>query len=164
MHYYKSQIPYNPHKNYIRPRDTNMPSQNQLLYTWEFLEQFTLTNPPRITLYRDIVTDNKYNKLRKRLKENNISTTYYLKTKLFGRHHKFKEYRFIKNEFAYNVVNNIQHYNLWLNPNLDLEQDNNKIKKLLDKILANKQYIVFKNLPQNMSVPGIIHYHIFFKI
>ena len=147
----------------MEPKYANMSSDNQLPYTWKFLYQFSLINPPNITLYRDIETDKNYKKLRKQLKENRISTTDYLKDKLFGGHHKFKEYRFIKNEFGYNVTSNIQHYNLWLNPMVELELDNNKIKKFLDKILVNKQYIVFKNLPQNMSVPGIIHYHILFK-
>ena len=133
-------------------------------YTWEFLKRFSLTNPPQITLYRDVKTDNNYGILRTQLKENRISTTDYLKKKIFGGHYKFKEYRFIKNEFGYNVEHNILHYNLWINPVVDLELDNNKIKLFLDKILVNKLYIVFKNLPQNMSVPGIIHYHIFFKI
>jgi hypothetical protein len=143
-----------------------MTEQKQSLhppYTWKFLDQFSLINPPNITLYRDIETDKNYEKLRKQLKENRIGTTDFLKAKLFGGQHKFKEYRFIKNEFGYNVTSNIQHYNLWLNPMVELELDNNKIKKFLDKILVTKQYIVFKNLPQNMSVPGIIHYHIFFK-
>ena len=133
-------------------------------YTWQFLKQFTITKPPKITLYRDVETDRNYDKLRSTLKNKGISTTDYLKDKLFGRHNKFKEYRFIKNDFRYNVSSNIQHYNLWLNPMVDLHMDNNKIKIFLDKILVNKHYIVFKNLPQNMSVPGIIHYHIFIKI
>ena len=143
--------------------DEKMSEKQQPHYTWQFLNKFSLINSPDITLYRDIETNNNYEKLRKQLKEKGISTTYYLKDKLFGGPHKFKEYRFIKNDFGYNVTRNIKHYNLWLNPVVDLELDNNKIKRFLDKILVNKKYIVFKNLPQNMSVPGIIHYHIFFK-
>ena len=146
-------------------RTTMMSYQKQTQrhpYTWLFLKQFSLTNPPKITLYRDVETDKNYDKLRKQLKENRISTTDYLKAKLFGGQHKFKEYRFIKNDFGYNITSNIQHYNLWLNPTVDLELDNKKIKQFLDKIIVNGKYVVFKNLPQNMSVPGIIHYHIFF--
>lgn len=140
-----------------------MGGDKQQHYSWLFLKQFSLTNPPKVTIYRDVETDRNYDKLRVTLKSNGVSTTDYLKDKLFGGVHKFKEYRFIKNDFGYNVTNNIQHYNLWLNPMVDLHLDNNKIKRILDKIIIG-DYIVFNNLPNNMSVPGIIHYHIFFRI
>ena len=161
----KDTITTRNHKN--RKNQKNQKGHSNVMpslqpYTWGFLQKFTLKTPPKTTLYRDVETDRNYNKLRGQLKSNGISVTNYLKTKLFGGVHKFKEYRFIKNDFGYNVVPNIHHYNLWINPNVDLMLDNRKIKRILDKIIRG-DYIVFKNLPTNMSVSGIIHYHIFFS-
>ena len=131
--------------------------------TWNFLKQFHIMNPPSITLNRKSIVDRNYKLLKLYLKNNNININNFITNKFFGYKNKFKEYRFIKNEFPYYVENHINHHILWINPNIANIFDNTKIIDLVNKILNNKEYIIFKNQNNNLSVSQIIHYHIFFK-
>ena len=132
-------------------------------YSWEFMTQFSINNPPKITIYRDSKTETRYKYLKTNLKKKGISISDYLKTKLFSGYNKFKEYRFIENDFKYNTEDGVFHYNFWINPIIETNYDENKIKDIVAKIMKNKDFIIFKNLVCNMSVPGVIHYHIFYR-
>jgi len=132
-------------------------------YSWEFMSQFSINNPPKITIHRDSNTDTRYNETKSYLKKNKININDYLKTKLFSGNNKYKEYRFIENDFKYNIVNGVFHYNIWINPIIETNYDENKIKDIVAKIMKNKDFIIFKNLACNMSVPGVVHYHIFYR-
>jgi len=132
-------------------------------YSWEFMSQFSINNPPKITIHRDSNTDTRYNETKSYLKKNKININDYLKTKLFSGNNKYKEYRFIENDFKYNIVNGVFHYNIWINPIIETNYDENKIKDIVAKIMKNKDFIIFKNLVCNMSVPGVVHYHIFYR-
>tara|TARA_B110001450_G_C17502908_1_gene433134 strand:+ start:417 stop:824 length:408 start_codon:yes stop_codon:yes gene_type:complete len=132
-------------------------------YSWEFMTQFSINNPPKITIYRDSKTETRYKYLKTNLKKKGISISDYLKTKLFSGYNKFKEYRFIENDFKYNTEDGVFHYNFWINPIIETNYDENKIKDIVAKIMKNKDFIIFKNLVCNMSVPGVVHYHIFYR-
>ena len=136
---------------------------NNMVYNWKFLSQFSLQNPPKIQIFRNFDTNARYNEFILSLKNSSNSINNYLKQKIFGNDHSLKEYRFIENDYPYNVEKNIKHYNLWFNPNIKHHLSDEHITKLLNFILKGKKYIVFKNLKKNMSVPGILHYHIFFE-
>lgn len=151
-----------------KPKDSNMEKKNQKCpdlppYNWEFLNKFNIKNPPKIQLFRDFETNAKYLEFIFSLKQHNTSINDYLSEKLFGGIHHFKEYRFLENEYPYNIEKNIKHYNLWFNPDLIHDVSNERILLLLKFILKENKFIVFKNIKKNMSVPGILHYHIFFQ-
>jgi hypothetical protein len=149
-------------------KDTNSLKKHTFMgvlppYNWDFLNKFNIKNPPKIQLYRDFETNARYLDFAQSLIKDTISINNHLKEKIFGGIHCFKEYRFLENEYPYNIEKNINHYNLWFNPNIIHNTSNKRILVLLKFIQKNNSFIVFKNLPQNMSVPGILHYHVFFK-
>ena len=127
------------------------------------MSQFSINNPPKITIYRDSKTDTRYKFKKAELKKNGISICDYLKTKLFSGYNKYKEYRIIENEFKYNLANGIFHYNIWINPSVYKYYDETRIKQISKNIMKNRNFIIFKNLEHNMSVPSIVHYHIFYR-
>ena len=83
---------------------------NNMVYNWEFLSQFNLQNPPKIKIFRDFDTNARYNEFLLSLKNTDISINDFLKEKIFGNVHSMKEYRFIENDYPYNVGKNIKHY------------------------------------------------------
>ena len=132
-------------------------------YSWEFMSQFSINNPPKITIHRDSKTDTRYKYLKTNLKKKGISICDYLKNKLFSGYNKYKEYRLIENDFKYNIESGVFHYNLWINPCFETHYNDNRINHLVKKIMKNRDFIIFKNLACNMSVPGVVHYHIFYR-
>ena len=132
-------------------------------YNWNFLNKFNIKKPPKIQLYRDFETNARYLDFTQSLIKREISINEHLKEKFFGGLHYFKEYRFLENEYPYNIDKNIKHYNLWFNPKIIHNTTDKRIILLLKFILKNTPFIVFKNIPTNMSVQKIQHYHVFFK-
>ena len=128
-------------------------------HSWDFISQFSLKNPPTIQLGRKQSVQDSYSKKKKYLQFINKNIHDHLMESLFSDN---KEYRYLKNDYPYNLEDNIQHNVLWINPAYNEKYNEEYIIHLLNSF--DTEYIVFRNNPSNMSIPSIIHYHVFTKI
>lgn len=116
-------------------------------------------NPPLNGLYRSVEIQNKYSEI---LKKGIPDLEKYL----------FCDdeciYKITNNDFPYYVEQNISHKVLWLNPKFTVNDqmikkftDYSYIDEIINKEAQGKQYVYFRNLPNNSSIPTIIHYQVF---
>ena len=160
---------------------------------WDFIKSFHC-NAPEFTLPRTLQVINQYENHINNLKKNNKTVGQYLKSKFFK---KGESYQIEPNLFPYYLENNdkyfIEHYIIWFNEKLNINQIitkpissiNKIIKEFIDKTLINNQsgvnqsnvnqsnvnqsndsidYIYFENSLKNKSVPEIRHLHLFIKV
>ena len=82
------------------------------------------------------------------MKENNV---------LYDVESYFKDgnYVLMKNNFPYELDNNIEHYIIWLKNDADILNIN------IERLLNAKDYLVVKNPTNRMSIPVINHFHVF---
>lgn len=128
-------------------------------YNWDFIKQFH-KNSPSIQINRTKEIENKYNEHKLLLLKNKISIHDYILKKYFNEN---CEYKFVNNEFPYNVDSNIEHILLWFNPNIKFKIDTEYIDNLLNELLFDKNYIYFENKDSNKSIKSIKHIHVFIK-
>lgn len=128
-------------------------------YNWDFIKQFH-KNSPSIQINRTKEIENKYNEHKLLLLKNKISIHDYIFKKYFNEN---CEYKFVNNEFPYNVDSNIEHILLWFNPNIKFKIDTEYIDNLLNELLFDKNYIYFENKDSNKSIKSIKHIHVFIK-
>lgn len=104
------------------------------------------THVIRFALWRDINIQKKYNMDKSK---NNFS---FFKKKIEYSINT-NGYSLTKNNYPYNITNNIQHFIIWTN------FTPLKIKNILDNKFNN--YIFFKNLEKNKTIKDLEHYHVF---
>lgn len=81
-----------------------------------------------------------------------------------------EKYVFLKNDFPYNIDDNIKHYVLWCKEKSSINNIENiitiKIRELINKKIFSKQeyeFVFSYNVEKNKSIPEIMHYHVFIK-
>tara|TARA_Y100000114_G_C11686840_1_gene291509 strand:- start:499 stop:840 length:342 start_codon:yes stop_codon:yes gene_type:complete len=101
-------------------------------------------NPPTIRIPRQEHVQSLYDK--EKLSEEE------LKSKLFSNN---KVWVMTKNKFPYHFIDDTQHYLIWFKnkPNF----------KLVEFLLRDYEYVYFENSPENRSIKGISHVHVFIK-
>ena len=104
------------------------------------------THVIRFALWRDINIQKKYNMDKSK---NNFS---FFKKKIEYSINT-NGYSLTKNNYPYNITNNIQHFIIWTN------FTPLKIKNILDNKFNN--YIFFKNIEKNKTIKDLEHYHVF---
>lgn len=127
------------------------------MYNWEYLSQFNLDNPPQNFLVRNKETQTKYSDYLNSFK--NIDN--YLVNLLFKNN---EEFVLRLNDFPYDCENNIEHFVLWINPNLNIQTKDiiNYINVYINNIgKQNKDIIYFENLTKDKSIKSIRHFHLF---
>ena len=126
--------------------------------TWNDLLKFH-KNPPSGSIGRGKEVQEKYNM--------NHNSNNKLSKKLFpNSNDQIKLYKYMKNDYPYDVGKGIEHNLLWFNPRISpnwLYTRNKVVKEILDKENDKKEYIYFQNKPNNSSVKDIIHYQVFVK-
>ena len=129
--------------------------------SWTYISKYSLENSPDENFGRELKIETEYKKFKQELKLKNISLKENIMTNYFN---DGKKYILNLNKFPYNLVKEIQHNVLWINPNYNDEFNNNnsKIYTLLNELI-DKPFIVFKNNSTNMSIPDVIHYQVFIK-
>ena len=160
---------------------------------WDCIKSFHC-NAPEFALPRTLEVINQYENHINNLKKNNKTVGQYLKSKFFK---KGESYQIELNLFPYYLENNnsycIEHYIIWFNEKLNINQIITKpissidkiIKEFIYKTLINNQsnnnlsnsnqsssnqfndkidYIYFENSLKNKSVPEIRHLHLFIKV
>jgi len=75
------------------------------------------------------------------------------------------KYSFIPNTYPYNIADDVIHYVLWINP--DINTYDILLKMIISdhvKLLNHSiNFCFFKNSLSNKSIPEIEHYHVFIK-
>lgn len=80
------------------------------------------------------------------------------------RNFEFRDWILKKNMFPYDLEKNIQHYVLWIHPNITLSEE------LVEKILTiegmkmgYEEMVYFENEKRHQSVPTIPHIQVFYR-
>ena len=132
-----------------------------MIITWDFLMNHDYNIPLKDDTRSDDII-NKYNIWKKYIKDNNYDVSDYLHKKYLSD----CDYCIIKNEFSYNVTNNIYHYVLWINKDYKLKLTNKKILNIITSKMNEigcSGYICFENHSLVKSVDNILHYQVFFR-
>jgi hypothetical protein len=132
-------------------------------YSWKQLLKFSNKYPPKNAILRTTNTENKYKAHKDELNKLGISINEYISNKLlFTSNDKII---ITINDFPYDLNNDIKHLLCWINPNIKIGY--NDVKEYVCNKMKyydfNEYCIMFKNLPQNCSIDGIEHYHLFIK-
>ena len=139
-------------------------------FLWKDLINYHL-NPPKKKILRTSNIERKYIDFKIELNKNNISITDYIKNNFFKDN---EEFVFLKNNFPYNLENDILHYVLWFNNNFtnnnnfpkDLNFCNDYILECIKKCFTdfeNFYFIFFENNVNNRSIGSYRHVQIFLK-
>ena len=93
----------------------------------------------------------------------NYDVVYNKRRKLETRSSKPLEHKFIQNKFSYNLPKNTNHYVLWYNQEIEIEEEkiNRDIKKAISEIINSEKfkYVWYKN--PKMNIPGLFHLQVF---
>jgi hypothetical protein len=125
---------------------------------WNYLKTVIEPKNNYYKFKRDERILEKYNNFSKNI----IDIHSYLMKTLFPKNEKIT---FKINDFPYIVGNNVKHYLLWINPNINNFGFEEAEQIILD-IIKNqyvydvKDYILFRNNTVNKSVDYIEHYHV----
>ena len=128
--------------------------------TWEQLEKYNLIGPD-VPLKRKKEVSEAYNKYMSLLEENGMSINKYVIGVWFSDPNYEKKFIITKNQFPYNLEDNIIHLLVWINP-LDIPSQD----EILEYIESKKiPFVIFKNPPiaYRSSITMAIHYHLFIK-
>ena len=154
-------------------------NNNKTLYpiTEEYLKNYSIDNPPLISLYRNYSVQSEYDEYRS-------SDKFYIFIDNMKELLQNQKSILQLNDFPYYTTDNIKHYVLWINNNMKTKTSNcNKYKNnspYLDKIFIkneiknhfkdninknNTQEIItyWVNTNYNCSIKEILHVHIFTK-
>ena len=117
-------------------------------FNFYFLQNifYKITHVIRFALWRDMNIQKKYNMDKSK---NNFS---FFKKKIEYSINT-NGYLLNKNNYPYNITNNIKHFIIWTN------FTPLKIKNILDNKFNN--YIFFKNIEKNKTIKDLEHYHLF---
>jgi hypothetical protein len=75
-----------------------------------------------------------------------------------------KPFQLAKNKFPYDVQDGIEHYVLWIHPEMKLSYKTiYEILKIYETKLGFKDFIFYENEPRKKSVLEIPHVQVFFK-
>lgn len=150
---------------------------------WDLIKSFHC-RAPDFTLPRTLQVINQYQNHINNFKQINKTIGQYLKETFFKNG---ESYQIESNLFPYHLENNkkyyIEHYIIWFNEKLEINEIVNHpipiidkiIKEFINKTLVNNlltinqsndniDYIYFENSLKNKSVPEIRHIHLFIKI
>ena len=140
--------------------------------SWSYLKKYH-TNPPTIIFPRKDEVLEKYTIFKTKLINKNLSTKDYIQNNYFK---KKENYIFIKNNFPYELEDNILHFVLWFHTKFTNNSSNNFpndlnnheifIKKCIKesfKEFDNYEYIFFENNLNCRSIPDIRHVQVFMK-
>tara|TARA_B110001469_G_C9570771_1_gene283013 strand:+ start:310 stop:792 length:483 start_codon:yes stop_codon:yes gene_type:complete len=155
---------------------------NKTLYSIseEYLNNYSIDNPPLISLYRDYYIQEEYDKYRS-------SDKFFIFVDNIKEVLETQDSILQLNDFPYYTSNNIKHYVLWINnkrkKNTPQNKNLDKLDKLFIKNEINKyfdinikykkkkeEYPIIENIItywvntiQNCSITDILHIHIFTK-
>ena len=141
--------------------------------TEDYLKNYSIDNPPLISLYRDYPIQEDYDNYRS-------SDTFFIFINNIKELLKENVSVLQLNDFPYYTTDNIKHYILWINNKKNPDKlDKSFIKKEVNKYFnidinldidtkntQNKEEIItfWVNIPENCSIKEILHTHIFTKI
>jgi len=155
---------------------------NKKLYpiTEDYLNNYSIDNPPLISLYRDYYIQDKYDKYRS-------SDKFFIFVDNIKEVLETQDSILQLNDFPYYTSNNIKHYVLWINNKRKKKTPQNKNLDKLDKLFIKneinkyfdinikykkkkEEYPIIENIItywvntiQNCSITDIFHIHIFTK-
>lgn len=75
-------------------------------------------------------------------------------------------YKFLPNNFPYNIEDGLLHYVLWIRPGV--ETSNTTIRSIIAEKIVRRfkkpyEFTFFKNSDRYKSIPDVEHYHVFIK-
>lgn len=142
---------------------------------WEKLKQFNC-NPPDYVLPRTKEVEAKYKIHSDWIKSKGLTISEYIKSTVFNDNVNYLKHRVSLNTFPYNLEKGIKHYLIWFNPkftNNDENFNSPEYSKFIEDYIIKSAYpegkypdlefIYFENLPDNRSVNGVRHIHVFVK-
>lgn len=100
-----------------------------------------------------------YRKHREDLEKKGLTLCEYIDKKLFSEE---AFYVFVPNDYPYFLEEDMEHWILWINPSF-AKPSKNKISKILEEELGEKDFLTFENAEENKSIPEIEHIHVFIK-
>ncbi len=75
-------------------------------------------------------------------------------------------YRYVANDYPYNVKKEIEHNVLWFNPKIGdkwIFKNEKIVEEILKKETKGRKFIYFRNSATNSSVKSMLHYQVFTK-
>ena len=126
------------------------------MYDWcDLLNYSKLPSDQRQPLNRKPEIQESYDRFRQE-----YDPVRYITEKYFSGTNSGRQYVLVENSYPYDIVPWLSHYILWFNPAYpDIDY-----KYWVDVIVKDLSAIAWINPPNNQSVPGVVHYHIIYKI
>lgn len=122
------------------------------MLSWRQLTKFSYWNPPQ-KIRRHPAVQARYEVLKKE----QPNREKYMMSRLFQNNEVVK---WMDNEFPAWVEPGVRHNLLWINPKHGRIDDYDLANTMI-QVHTDKPFIFWENLPQNKSVPGIQHFHVF---
>ena len=79
--------------------------------------------------------------------------------KLFSDGFNGLEFSLVKNQYPYNIEDNVEHYVLWMSYRISMEI----IDKIIKLNIKNCEYVFQNHKPDNMTIPEVFHVHVFVR-
>lgn len=129
-----------------------MNTVKNMVVTWEELQGYDMSTVD-VKLGRSASVENEYSKLSKAERERKIAS---IKKKVNE-----NQILLTKNDFPYNVEEDIQHYVMWTSGNQSLTQTKQYVSSLPG--MKGFDIVVFSNSTSARSILDIDHHHVFIR-
>ncbi|ORX90294.1 hypothetical protein K493DRAFT_318091 [Basidiobolus meristosporus CBS 931.73] len=149
-----------------KPLDSQLTPENweAPLLTWELIRNRIETDSVHL-LRRSLNAERKYRDWIVKIKEEYGSTDVYVQQVALGwqdsegRTVKGPDYKFVPNDFPYNMEEGLSHWVFWYRKDYSLED----IKRILQHELPGKEFQFFINPKARQSVKTVSHAHVMFR-
>jgi hypothetical protein len=139
----------------------------QTAISWEFIQQFNFTNPPRIVLGRSEDVDTKYKEVSHIIKENGGALKHLTKKYLSNGN----DYNMTLNNYPYYMEDGVVHYIIWFTGDKFYRYNNSPaIENIvrdyinINNINSESDYVYYQNIEELRSIPSIPHLHVFINV
>ncbi|KAK9720700.1 hypothetical protein K7432_003978 [Basidiobolus ranarum] len=150
-----------------QPTDSHPPSSNpneRPLLTWELIKDRIETDSVHL-LRRTLAEEEKYRNWTNKVKEEYGSMDVYIQQISLGwqdsegRPIEGPEYKFLPNDFPYNLDKGISHWVFWYRKDYSLEE----LERIIQRELPDKDFLFFINPTTTQSVRTVSHAHVMFR-
>lgn len=126
------------------------------IITIDFLDNYDFSKP--IPFSRTKCMDIKYERYKKKIGKMGLTNKEHILSNVICNN----DYVIEKNQFPYNIDNNLYHYIYWVHPNFEKKHTNKVIIENINKFIEGKfdGYWCWENHDSVKSIPEIKHYQI----
>lgn len=127
-----------------------------MVLTWNFLINFDFDKP--LPNFRSEKTLLEYTKFK--------GKNYDINNYIYSKYLENTNYSLQENDFPYETESNMKHYVLWINKSFEKNISQNLLKCIIKQKMIElnfDDFLFFENHTSIKTIPGILHYQVFFK-